>query len=332
MKKINKKARVFYITLFLSIFVLIIAVLLQKVEFFEQKKGFNYLWSKRVNYFGPYNEIQSEQKSDYRTIEKEVKGAKDVLYIRNTGNRNPAVKTDLSHLYDLLKYIKEPIILVTADGVRSVPSSYDKGLVNKLLSSPKIKRWLTQNYDRTLEHYKLGYYPIGLDMHTTKFYPNNVKTPDEKWQYYLKIRRKNSKNKKKNIFCDSHLSITNKRRKEMYDILKNNKLIDFLPKRISGGEIMEKYSSYRYVLSPVGNGLDCHRTWEIILLGSVPVLESSSLDDMFLNNNLPVMVVDDYSKLNNMSHSELDNWWKANEDKMSDKNILEKFEVEYWLK
>tara|TARA_B100001094_G_C18028181_1_gene718695 strand:- start:61 stop:195 length:135 start_codon:yes stop_codon:yes gene_type:complete len=44
------------------------------------------------------------------------------------------------------------------------------------------------------------------------------------------------------------------------------------------------------------------------------------------------MVVDDYSKLNNMSQSELDNWWKANEDKMSDKNILEKFEAEYWLK
>ena len=62
------------------------------------------------------------------------------------------------------------------------------------------------------------------------------------------------------------------------------------------------------------------------------MLESSSLDDMFLNNNLPVMVVDDYSKLNNMSQSELDNWWKANEDKMSDKNILEKFEAEYWLK
>ena len=54
--------------------------------------------------------------------------------------------------------------------VTAVPSSYDKLLVSKLLESPKILKWYTQNYDKTINHNKLGYYPIGLDMHTKNGY------------------------------------------------------------------------------------------------------------------------------------------------------------------
>lgn len=46
----------------------------------------------------------------------------------------------------------------------------------------------------------------------------------------------------------------------MYEILKNNKLIDFQNTKIHYAEVLEKYAEYRLILSPRGNGLDCHRT------------------------------------------------------------------------
>ena len=35
---------------------------------------------------------------------------------------------------------------------------------------------------------------------------------------------------------------------------------------------LEHYGTHRFVLSPPGHGLDCHRTWEAILLGAIPIV------------------------------------------------------------
>lgn len=38
-------------------------------------------------------------------------------------------------------------------------------------------------------------------------------------------------------------------------------------------ELWRLYGKYKFVLSPYGNGADCGRTWEIMLMGAVPVIE-----------------------------------------------------------
>ena len=56
-----------------------------------------------------------------------------------------------------------------------------------------------------------------------------------------------------------------------------------------------RYSRYRFHLSPPGNGMDCHRTWEAIYLGVVPVLISSPLNRLF--TSLPVMIVNQWEEV-----------------------------------
>jgi hypothetical protein len=49
-----------------------------------------------------------------------------------------------------------------------------------------------------------------------------------------------------------------------------------------------------YWFSPVGNGLDCYRTWEALYVGSVPILErGNALDEFWTDADLPVLLVDD---------------------------------------
>ena len=53
-----------------------------------------------------------------------------------------------------------------------------------------------------------------------------------------------------------------------------------------------------FVISPEGAGIDCHRTWEAILLGCVPVVKRNKLASLF--NKLPVILVDDWSEFNSI--------------------------------
>lgn len=292
-----------------------------------------YLWSKAAIRMGTYNLIGTEKVSSSKTILKEISKADEVLWIRNT--TRPEVTTDLNHVGVLLDKIKKPIVLVTSDGDRSVPSSYDPELVKTLLSSGKIKKWYTQNYDRSVLHPKLSYYPIGLNLHSKKllklgFTKNFSKARADKFKFYLSTRGQNPP-KRNMIFCDAHLNMKSPERGAMYVAIKNNPLVNFQNVRVHYTEIIKKYAEHRFVLSPRGNGLDCHRTWEAFLVGSVVVTKTSPLDKMYTQNNLPVIILDDYTDLNSISEADLDAWWEENSWMTDKKNILEKFNPRYWV-
>ena len=55
-------------------------------------------------------------------------------------------------------------------------------------------------------------------------------------------------------------------------------------------------SQYKYIISPHGNGLDCHRTYEAMCLGCIPVVRSSSLD--LLYKDMPIIILDKWDDFN----------------------------------
>lgn len=57
-------------------------------------------------------------------------------------------------------------------------------------------------------------------------------------------------------------------------------------------------SRSRYVISPPGNGVDCHRTWEALYLNSTPVVKRDFWP--FSHLQLPVIIVDEWSDLSTM--------------------------------
>ena len=65
--------------------------------------------------------------------------------------------------------------------------------------------------------------------------------------------------------------------------------------RVTPKELWKKYANdHTFIISTHGNGLDCHRTWEILLLGGIVITKKSSLDPMF--KDLPVVLVDDWDE------------------------------------
>jgi hypothetical protein len=82
-------------------------------------------------------------------------------------------------------------------------------------------------------------------------------------------------------------------------------------------------SEYQFVLSPHGAGLDCHRTWEALLLGCIPIVKSANINGLF--NELPVISVNEWSEVNS---SFLENAMREIESKSIN---TEKLLMRYWI-
>ena len=55
-------------------------------------------------------------------------------------------------------------------------------------------------------------------------------------------------------------------------------------------------SDYKFVISPEGNGIDCHRHYEALLCGCIPIVEENELI-MDKYQNLPILYTKDYSEI-----------------------------------
>lgn len=48
--------------------------------------------------------------------------------------------------------------------------------------------------------------------------------------------------------------------------------------------------TFKYAVTPRGNGWDTHRVWEALFLGVIPILTHSPLDPTY--EGLPILLVD----------------------------------------
>ena len=74
-----------------------------------------------------------------------------------------------------------------------------------------------------------------------------------------------------------------------------------LDKQVTPRKYRELISKSIYVLSPPGNGIDCHRTWEALFLGAIPVVKRKYWP--FSHLDLDVTVVDDWADMMHLSRS-----------------------------
>lgn len=78
----------------------------------------------------------------------------------------------------------------------------------------------------------------------------------------------------------------------------------FFQPRMSTEAYLKQVSRSMFVVSPSGNGLDCHRTWEAIYLGAVPVVLEGQIHTE-ISSHLPIWVVNSWEDLVSMSSEQL---------------------------
>jgi len=223
------------------------------------------------------------------------RGAQGVVWISNAGQPPGYEVVRFAENVLSENLIRRNFVLITTDGDLSMPGGLRPSIVQTILNHPNVLRWYTQNYDGTVVHAKLRRVPIGLSLHDR--HPG-VSGPQGK----LDIIRHAAENarpwpeRESKILVDV-LSKTHFVRKEIESMVLSNPRdhVHRMTQRIDLRAAMRHYASYKFAASPRGNGLDCHRTWELLLLGTVPIIQTSSLDPLF--KALPVVIIKDWSEI-----------------------------------
>lgn len=229
---------------------------------------------------------------------------------------------------NIIKNIKFKFILVSGDSDDDMPFQVlSNELFNEFINNPLLIHWFSQNW--VGDHPKATLIPIGLDYHTmvsnTCWGP--IISVKEQENQLLEIRN-NSKPFWERIpkcYSNFHFFMTTKHGYDRIDAKNkiSNDVIVFENEKIERLKTWNVQKEYAFVVSPHGNGLDCHRTWEALTLGCIPIVKTSKLDSLY--DELPVLIVNDWSDVNH----ELLN--KTINDYKNKTFNLERLTLKYWI-
>jgi hypothetical protein len=269
------------------------------------------------------------------TAYKEIKEG-DVVWVKSQFIKN---------FYEsVLPTVKFPFVLVICDGDESFPSNSRLGKsLDNLINHEMIHHIFAQNCDYRGSSDKVSHLPIGLDLHSLAYKPKKSHwgkhlSPSEQETLLNEILQtlKPTYSRKRRAFVDfqhnNSMNASFGREREfgedrniIFKQLKLTGLIDYGPK-ISRADLWKTKGEYAFSISPHGNGLDCHRTWEDLILGCIVIVKTSPLDPLY--EELPVVIVKDWLEI---TVENLAKWLDQYQDAFSKPTYRNKLTNAYWL-
>lgn len=223
-------------------------------------------------------------------------------------NQYPSIYINTSAIPNFCKIffnqIKTKFILVSGDADETVYEDVFESYYDFLnfIEEERIIKWFAQN--ATVSHSKLIQIPIGLDYHTLSLNSHHIwgekLSPLSQERMLMKIGSKSPplEKRKFKIYASFHFSMESKHasydRKDAYlNLPKDLVYYEKTPKNRE--ESWKTQSKYVFVASPFGNGFDCHRTWEALALGCIPIIKTSGLDTLY--KQFPICIVNDWKEV-----------------------------------
>jgi len=232
----------------------------------------------------------------------------------------------------VLLRIRTKFKLITGDADKGpIQTLGSKQEFDSLANNTYLITWFGQNAVNGEEnHSKFVQIPIGLDYHTLK--RESMKwgpqaTPLEQETLLLGKRKASlafGERTTKPFYAGSPSSAM---RSTIVTEVSSSGGAEIQQDSMDRGTFWGQLGTHRFVVSPPGNGVDCHRTWEAIAMGSIPIV-SDRLDTLYRKNGFNVVTL-------------TDNQWGKLEDpvvqkKMQDaasryeKTIPEAMYLKYW--
>lgn len=207
-----------------------------------------------------------------------------------------------NHVFPTINY---KFILVTGDGDETLPNDiFPMHHFNQLINDSRIIHWYSVNCIEDC-HPKLTLIPIGVNFHSLSIVANfsrwneSIMTPVEQEQEIQNIRDNSLPIDEREIKCYSNFhfhtypEFGNPRVEAMNRIPRD--LVYYEPHYTNRRDTWVKQSEHAFVLSPMGHGMDCHRTWEALILGCIVIVQKSPLDSLY--EDLPVLIVDNWEDI-----------------------------------
>jgi hypothetical protein len=204
---------------------------------------------------------------------------------------------------EILDKIKHKFILVTGMSIKTCPIEVlSQQQFFKLINHTNLIRWCSQN--NTIKNYgTIVQIPLGIDYHSVYNNPSkwekiaDGKTPFEQEQYLIDVANNAKPFYERINKIYVNFDIKADRFGQRKQCIKNipASLQQVYQDKLRRTQTWINTTKYAFVVSPYGQGMDCHRTWEILILGSIPILKSKEFVRLF--EDLPVLFVNDWKDI-----------------------------------
>ena len=157
--------------------------------------------------------------------------------------------------------------------------------------------------------------------------PRGVQIADPIHQLLMKIDGRESRMTERDILVTCCCMTVKNRgnREEVFEILQRNK-IECNGDHVHRDEFYARVLKSKFVVSPKGNAEECYRTWEVLALGAIPIIETSrKYFDLY--SDLPVIMVRNWKSITPIFLEKEWNRITANKDQYNYQKVFHP----YWL-
>jgi hypothetical protein len=127
-----------------------------------------------------------------------------------------------------------------------------------------FKAWFAQNNFADAPNI----YSIPIGFENTRWDKNKIKQ-----HTYKKVLENTIPNPTKVAYLNCAKRTNEGERQRCYDEASQMPFINCDEPNLTYGDYINRLQDHSFGLSPEGNGLDCHRTWEIFLVGRTPIMK-----------------------------------------------------------
>lgn len=259
---------------------------------------------------------------------------KQIIFINNNNLQN-----------FLMQEIKNSFVLISDFEDFQIPydprnKKFTKNIFNKIYNNNFLDSWYAINYNYDKNYKKINHLPLGIDFHTVskknKWGENKTSSHQQEDKLIEKYKKSNQIKDRKNkcFLCSNNntskslkkIGLIDFDRNDIKNKLISNKNVDICNKFYSRDKFWEKICEYRFIICPVGNGMDTHRLWESLFLGCIVIVQSCGLDKLM--KEFPVVILKD---LNEITEEKLNIWYNKYKKMCNDPSVREKYYNKYWL-
>jgi len=264
------------------------------------------------------------------TYALKVKMPDDYYNLANTVNWNELKDVNVIYthtmyvtaLFNIIKYLEQKFIIITHNsdcriekqGIITPAGNNIQRKIEPCSIPDNVIKWYSTNVN--MIHPKLVSIPIGVE---NKRWQGN---PSKKEQMINKVKEPREW---RNLLYICHAIGTNvAQRAEPYKLFEGKPWVTSHAghNRVPFDVFIDNIYHHKFMICPEGNGIDCHRTWECLYVGTIPI-EKRNTNNQFYTD-LPICFVDEWSEITKMF---LDKEYKRIKNSIWN---LDKLDFEYW--
>jgi hypothetical protein len=239
-------------------------------------------------------------------------------YLEN--NPNYYYKTDVIHNNNSMKW-RGVLVHQPNKNLKLLVSGHsDYPITDKLVDFYRPNIWFTVNKQTTRNN--VFSLPLGITNNTNESELHRIYG---NLDCMIDVMKENIEIKNL-VYMNMNISTYPLERQIVWDLFKDKKWVTIgrIKNTIEGRtKFLRDIKSHTFVLCPRGNGIDTHRLWETLYMGSIPIVKKNIGYSEF--EDLPICFVNDWTDISQ-------EWLENEKNRILNKEWnMDKLKISYWL-